>query len=108
MLVQPDTGIASYYGKSFHGKKTSSGAIYDMHAYTCAHRWLPFGSNIRVKNIRNGKEVVVKVTDRGPWKHGRIIDVSYQAATDLGLLGPGTAIVEIISEEVSIIKETEP
>lgn len=101
MLVIPDTGIASYYGKEFHGRKTSSGKTYNMHDYTCAHRWLPFGSVVRIKNISNGKQVLVTVNDRGPWKHGRIVDVSYKAAVDLGLIGPGTAKVEIQSHAES-------
>ena len=74
------TGIASWYGKDFHGKRTSNGEVYDMHAMTAAHKTLPLGVYVRVHNNKNGRETVVRENDRGPFVKGRIIDVSYAAA----------------------------
>jgi rare lipoprotein A len=88
-------GIASWYGTKFHGRKTSSGEIYNMHAMTAAHKTLPIPVYVRVKNLDNGRSTVVKVNDRGPFITGRIIDLSYAAAIKLGVDGPGTANVEI-------------
>ena len=88
-------GIASWYGKKFHGKKTSSGEVYNMYAMTAAHKTLPIPVYVRVKNLTNGRSIVVKVNDRGPFIEGRIIDLSYSAAHKLGIDGPGTARVEI-------------
>ena len=95
MRVEPETGKASYYGDAFHGKKTSSGEVYNMWAMTCAHRWLPFGTHVKVTNLRNGKEVVVRVTDRGPFHHGRLIDLSKGAAKELDMIRSGTTEVKI-------------
>lgn len=95
MRMEPDTGKASYYGDAFHGKKTSSGEVYNMWAMTCAHRWLPFGTHVKVTNLRNGKEVVVRVTDRGPFHHGRLIDLSKGAAKELDMIRSGTTEVKI-------------
>ena len=88
-------GIASWYGKKFHGRKTSSGEVYNMHAMTAAHKTLPLPSYVRVVNIKNGRSIVVKVNDRGPFIGDRIIDLSFAAATKLGVTEPGTAEVEI-------------
>ncbi len=88
-------GIASWYGKKFHGRKTSSGEVYNMNAMTAAHKTLPLPSYVRVVNIKNGRSIVVKVNDRGPFVGDRIIDLSFAAATKLGVTGPGTAEVEI-------------
>jgi rare lipoprotein A len=88
-------GIASWYGKDFHGKKTSNGEIYNMHAMTAAHKTLPLGTHVRVHNLENGKKADVRINDRGPFVRGRIIDLSYSAAKKVGLVGPGTARVEI-------------
>ncbi|PLX79806.1 MAG: septal ring lytic transglycosylase RlpA family lipoprotein [Desulfuromonas sp.] len=88
-------GIASWYGKDFHGKKTSNGEIYNMHAMTAAHKTLPLGVYVEVANKNNGRRAVVRVNDRGPFVAGRIIDLSYAAAKDLGVVGPGTAPVRI-------------
>ncbi|MBA1149441.1 septal ring lytic transglycosylase RlpA family protein, partial [Ectothiorhodospiraceae bacterium WFHF3C12] len=88
-------GIASWYGKKFHGRRTSSGESYDMYAMTAAHKRLPLPSYVRVRNLRNGREVTVKVNDRGPFIDNRIIDLSYAAANRLDMLGDGTAPVEI-------------
>lgn len=90
-----ERGTASWYGRKFHGRKTSSGEIYNMHAMTAAHKTLPLPTYVRVKNLANGKSVVVKVNDRGPFVGDRIIDLSYAAAQKLGVIGPGTAEVEI-------------
>jgi rare lipoprotein A len=88
-------GIASWYGIKFHGRKTSSGEIYNMHAMTAAHKTLPIPVDVHVKNLDNGRTAVVRVNDRGPFISGRIIDLSYAAAKKLGVKGPGTANVEI-------------
>lgn len=88
-------GRASYYADKFHGRKTSSGEVYDMHEFTAAHRTLPFGSVVRVTNLENGKVAVVRINDRGPWKRERVIDMSLAAAKKLGLIGPGSARVRL-------------
>jgi peptidoglycan lytic transglycosylase len=88
-------GIASWYGKDFHGLKTSNGEIYDMHAMTAAHKTLPLGVFVKVRNLRNGSEAIVRVNDRGPFVKGRVIDLSYAAAGVLGVEGPGTAPVRV-------------
>lgn len=93
-------GIASWYGTKFHGRKTSSGETYNMHAMTAAHKTLPLPVYVHVKNLDNGRSAVVRVNDRGPFIHGRIIDLSYAAAKKLGVNGPGTANVEI-----SVVKQ---
>ena len=95
MRTDRDTGVASYYAEAFHGKKTSSGEKYDMHDLTCAHRWLPYNTQVRVTNLTNGRSVVVRVTDRGPWKHTRLIDISKGAAKELDMIRSGTARVAI-------------
>ncbi|MDD9856802.1 MAG: septal ring lytic transglycosylase RlpA family protein [Gammaproteobacteria bacterium] len=88
-------GTASWYGRKFHGRRTSSGEPYDMFAMTAAHPVLPLPSYVRVTNLDNGKSVVVRVNDRGPFLHGRIIDLSYMAAHKLGIAGHGTGPVEV-------------
>ncbi len=89
------TGIASWYGEPYHGRTTASGEEYDMNQLTCAHRTLPFGTRIRVQNLENGRSVTVRVTDRGPWIEGRIVDVSRRAAQELEMIGAGLARVRI-------------
>ncbi len=86
-------GRASWYGKYFQGKKTTSGERFNRHAYTCAHKTLPFGTRLRVTNIDNGVTVVVRVSDRGPFRHQRIIDLAEVAARPLGLIEAGAASV---------------
>lgn len=86
-------GIASWYGEKFQGRKTSSGEIYDMNQMTAAHKTLPLGTIVRVVDLRTGKSVVVRINDRGPFIPGRIIDLSFAAAKELGIIGPGTALV---------------
>jgi len=90
-----EEGIASWYGSDFHGKETSSGETYDMYAMTAAHKTLPLGVSVRVRNRGNGREAVVRINDRGPFVKGRIIDLSYSAARDLGLENHGTAPVRV-------------
>ena len=90
-----EEGGASYYGKKFHGRRTSSGEVYDMYAFTAAHKSLPLPSFARVTNLDNGRSVVVRVNDRGPFHKGRIIDLSYAAAVKLGYRERGTARVRV-------------
>ncbi len=89
------TGHASWYGKQFHGRKTASGEIYDMFAMTAAHPTLPIPSYVRVTNLRNGRQVIVRVNDRGPFIRGRIIDLSYAAAAKLGFIQQGATEVKL-------------
>ena len=88
-------GIASWYGEDFHGRRTSNGETYDMHAMTAAHKTLPLGTYVRVSNLDNGRSVDVRINDRGPFVRGRIIDLSYSAAKQMGMVGPGTARVKL-------------
>lgn len=88
-------GIASWYGDAFHGRPTSSGEIYDMHQVSAAHKILPLGTVVRVRNLANGRTLDVRINDRGPFVRGRVIDLSYGAAKLLALDGPGTAPVEV-------------
>jgi rare lipoprotein A len=88
-------GVASWYGAKVHGRTTASGEPYDMHAMTAAHPSLPFGTKVRVTNLENGRSVVLKINDRGPFAKRRIIDVSRHAAEHLGFLGSGLARVRI-------------
>jgi rare lipoprotein A len=90
-------GIASWYGKKFHGRKTSNGETYDMYGISAAHKTLPFNTVVRVHNLDNGKKIDVRINDRGPFVRGRIIDLSYGAAQKVGLVGPGTARVKIVA-----------
>jgi rare lipoprotein A len=90
-------GTASWYGKKFHGQRTSSGEVYDMFAMTAAHPTLPIPSYVRVTNLANQKSVIVRVNDRGPFLHERAIDVSYTAAHKLGIIGAGSGEVEVES-----------
>jgi rare lipoprotein A len=88
-------GEASWYGKKFHGRKTSNGDVYDMYGMTAAHKTLPLPTYLQVRNLDNGREVVVRVNDRGPFLGGRILDLSYMAAQKLGVVATGTAQVRI-------------
>ncbi|MEO8503872.1 MAG: septal ring lytic transglycosylase RlpA family protein [Acidobacteriota bacterium] len=90
-----ERGVASWYGPDFHGKMTASGEIFDTHRLTAAHRKLPFGTLVEVRNLENGKAVRVRINDRGPFVHGRIIDLSNAAADQIGMLANGTARVEL-------------
>lgn len=88
-------GMASYYGRQFDGRRTASGERFDMDALTAAHRTLPFGSKVRVTNAANGRSVVVRINDRGPFHGNRVIDVSHAAAQRLGLIAPGSGRVKL-------------
>ncbi len=88
-------GTASYYANALHGKRTASGSRYNRRRLTAAHRTLPFGTRVRVTNLRNDRSVVVQITDRGPYTEGRIIDVSYAAAKRLDMVKQGTTRVRL-------------
>lgn len=90
-----ERGIASWYGTKFHGNRTSNGEIYDMYKMTAAHKSLPIPTYVQVSNLKNGKSVIVRVNDRGPFHNNRIIDLSYVAAKKLGITGIGTGFVEV-------------
>ncbi len=88
-------GIASWYGKRYHGRRTASGEIFDMNSGTAAHRTLPFGTRVEVTNLENGRSAVLKINDRGPFVRRRIIDVSRRVAQELGFVQQGTARVRV-------------
>lgn len=92
-----ERGIASWYGPGFHGQYTASGERYDMEAMTAAHPTLPFGTLVEVRNLDNGLATTVRINDRGPFKKNRIIDLSRAAARAIGMIGPGTAFVELVA-----------
>lgn len=94
-VVQTLTGTASWYGGKFHGRRTANGETYNQHALTAAHRYLPFGTEVVVTNQNNGRSVVVRINDRGPFSGGRIIDLSRQAANQIGMVNAGTARVTV-------------
>lgn len=93
------TGTASWYGSNFDGEETASGEIFDMSEMTAAHKSLPFGTKVKVVNLENGRSVVVRINDRGPFIKGRIIDLSRAAAEKLGLIRPGTAKVGLVIKD---------
>jgi len=99
-------GMASWYGKEFHGKKAATGEIFNMYDKTAAHKTLPFGTYVKVENLSNLREVIVRINDRGPFVKGRIIDLSHSAAREIGLVGPGVARVRVValSREVGKIR----
>ncbi len=99
-----ERGIASWYGSKFHGRRTSSGEPYDMHLATAAHKSLPLPTYAEVTNLDNGRKVVVKINDRGPFKDNRIIDLSYGAALRLGMIGRGTANVEVRALDTGVLQ----
>ena len=90
-----ERGIASWYGRKFHGRRTSSGEKFDMYAMTAAHRNLPLPTYVQVTNLKNGRQAVVRLNDRGPFHPNRLIDLSYAAATKLGIVAMGTGLVEV-------------
>ena len=96
-----ERGIASWYGEPYHGRQTASGEVYDMHQMTAAHKTLAFGSVVKVYRRDTGADVVVRINDRGPFVDDRIIDLSRAAAREIGMLGPGTARVQISVVEMS-------
>jgi rare lipoprotein A len=89
------TGVASYYGPELHGRRTASGERFNRNAMTAAHRTVPFGTHLKVTNLSNGRSVIVRVNDRGPFIRGRIVDVSQGAARQIGMQGRGVARVRI-------------
>ncbi len=89
------TGVASYYGAKHHGKRTASGERFNQHGLTAAHRQLPFGTRVKITNLNNDRSCVVRINDRGPYSRGRLIDVSREAAEQLGMLRSGTAQVRV-------------
>ncbi len=94
-VKQSKRGVASWYGPGFHGRRTANGERYNQYGHTAAHRYLPFGTRVRVTNLRNGRSVVVRINDRGPHVRGRIIDLSKGAAAAIGMFSTGTAPVAI-------------
>lgn len=94
------TGVASYYGPNFHGQLTANGEVFDMYGVTAAHKTLPFNTVVRVTNTENGKSLLVRINDRGPYVDGRMLDLSYGAAKKLGLIGSGTARVQMKIVEI--------
>lgn len=93
--TQPDTGIASYYADKFHGRKTASGEVFHQDSLTAAHKSLPFGTLVRVTNLRNNQSVIVKVNDRGMKGKNRVIDLSKAAARELNMVGAGLVKVKV-------------
>lgn len=100
-IIQGEEGIASWYGVPYHGRRAASGKIYNMYDMTAAHRTLPFGTEVRVHNLDNGRDVTVRIDDRGPFIEGRIIDLSYAAAQAMGMPGLARVRLEILSETAS-------
>jgi rare lipoprotein A len=94
-LVPVTEGRASFYSDQFHGRKTANGETFNMDKLTAAHPFLPFGTRVRVTNLRNGKDVIVRINDRGPFVKGRIIDLSTSAAKEIGLIKSGTVRVKL-------------
>ncbi len=94
-VLETVEGVASYYSDEFHGRKTANGEIYDMYGLTAAHKTFPFNTKVCVTNLSNGKSIVLRINDRMPGYKGRIIDVSFQAARELGMIITGTANVKI-------------
>ena len=90
---QVQIGIASYYGKKFHKKRTANGQIFNMYKVSAAHKTLPLGTRVKVTNLNNGKSIRLTINDRGPFKKGRILDLSYKAAQKLGFVNEGTTKV---------------
>ena len=105
--AQQYEGLASYYGPGFHGRRAADGSIYNMYQFTCAHKKLPFGTRLKVTNKKNGKSIIVTVTDRGPYIKGRIVDLSVAAAKEIDMLRSGVAPVEIevLTEHKPIMAE---
>lgn len=98
--------VASWYGQDFHGRPTSSGEIFNMHAFTCAHKEFPFGTTVRVTNVRNNRSAECIVNDRGPFVEGRDIDLSYALAKEIGLIGTGTGrvLLEVQGRDESYVR----
>ena len=95
VIGETEEGMASWYGHPYHGRPTSSGEIYDMEKMTAAHRTLPLGTRISVENLTNGRQVEVRINDRGPFARDRILDLSHAAATQMAMVGPGSARIRL-------------
>jgi rare lipoprotein A len=97
VILPPDEkiGLASWYGDPYHGRRTSNGETYNKYGMTAAHRTLPFDTMVKVNNLENGRNVKVRINDRGPFKDNRVIDLSYAAAKEINMIGPGTAKVSL-------------
>jgi rare lipoprotein A (peptidoglycan hydrolase) len=108
MLDDAPDGFASWYGEPFHGRRTASGERYDMHAYTAAHRSLPFGTILRVENTKNGRVILVEVTDRGPFIKKRVVDLSYRAARHIGVSVTSVELEALTAETVASFYATQP
>jgi rare lipoprotein A len=100
-IIQGEEGIASWYGHPYHGRATANGEIYNMYAISAAHRTLPFGTIVRVHDLQNGKDVTVRINDRGPFVEGRIIDLSYAAAQAMGISGIAPVQLEILGYDTT-------
>jgi rare lipoprotein A len=107
-LGSTETGLASWYGHPYHGRRAANGEIYDMEKMTAAHRTLPFGTWVRVKNLENNQTVDVRIIDRGPFVGGRVLDLSHAAAVSIAMIGPGTAKVKITVIAKPSVVETAP
>ncbi|HSB68958.1 MAG TPA: septal ring lytic transglycosylase RlpA family protein [Candidatus Methylomirabilis sp.] len=107
-LGTSETGLASWYGPDFHGRRTSSGEIYDMYQLTAAHRELPLGTWVMVTNLNDGRSVEVRVNDRGPFVADRILDMSYAAGRMLGMIGPGVIPVRMVVTRLPLNDRGEP
>lgn len=107
VAAQQFDGMASYYGPGFHGRRAADGSIYNMYQFTCAHKKLPFGTRLKVTNKKNGKSIVVTVTDRGPYVKGRIVDLSVAAAKEIDMLRSGVApvTIEVLKEHKPMVAE---
>jgi len=103
-----ERGIASWYGRKFHGERASSGETYDMYAMTAAHKTLPLPTYVEVTNLENGRRLVLRVNDRGPFKDNRLIDLSYAAAVRLGIFARGTGMVEVRAIDPTALSKTPP
>jgi rare lipoprotein A (peptidoglycan hydrolase) len=108
MLDDAPDGFASWYGEPFHGRRTASGERFDMHAYTAAHRSLPFGTILRVENTKNGRVILVEVTDRGPFIKKRVVDLSYRAARHIGVSVTSVELEALTAETVASFYATQP
>lgn len=102
-LLHEEEGYASWYGPGFYGRKTASGQRFTKHKLTCAHRKLPFGTLLQITNLKNGKSIEVTVNDRGPFIKGRVVDLSYAAAKEIGLIKAGAAPVKL--KQIFLAKE---
>lgn len=108
VLEDAPDGFASWYGEPFHGRRTASGERFDMHAYTAAHRYLPFGTILRVQNTKNGRIVLVEVTDRGPFVKKRVVDLSFRAARHLGVSVTSVQLDALTAETVASFYASQP